>query len=376
MIKKLKSVLMLTVAFSLIVLLSKSNNISALPITFSDDFNRSDGPVGNGWTSWWAGSFDSPNSMIVNGELRAYGYPQYGGGIFRTLPVSLPVQFSFDFRTDSNINEDCGSPSFNDGGWRITLNAAPSASPMDSVAQVKFEQWAGSRHTVRRYITNTSTTDQTGMAEDVALAVPGQRDFTENPSHIEGIIYSDLSAEFAIHYNDGQSPDPVVISFGPASGAIDYQPGSLLMISNSNCSSGPHYIDNFTIGPFNPTPTPTPTMVPFNFTGFFQPIDNLPALNVMNAGRGVPVKFSLDGNQGLDIFAPGYPTSSMVACGSTAEDAVEQTLTVGASSLTYDANANQYIYVWKTDKAWAGTCRTLVLKLSDGTYHRANFKFK
>ncbi len=125
-----------------------------------------------------------------------------------------------------------------------------------------------------------------------------------------------------------------------------------------------------------PTPTNTPTIVPFNFTGFFQPVDNLPTLNVMNAGKGVAVKFSLGGYQGLNVFANGYPTSSTVVCGSTVEDAVEQTVTIGSSDLTYDASTDQYIYKWKTDKAWAGTCRTFVMKLSDGTYHRANFKFK
>jgi hypothetical protein len=31
--------------------------------------------------------------------------------------------------------------------------------------------------------------------------------------------------------------------------------------------------------------------------------------------------------------------------------------------------------VWKTDKAWVGTCRVFVLGLNDGTLHRANFKF-
>ncbi len=114
----------------------------------------------------------------------------------------------------------------------------------------------------------------------------------------------------------------------------------------------------------------------FTFTGFFPPVDNQPTINTVNAGRAIPIKFSLNGYQGLDIFAVGYPASVTVACGTSAEDAIEQTVTAGGSSLSYDATTDQYTYVWKTDKAWANTCRTLVLKLSDGSYYRANFKFK
>ncbi len=116
--------------------------------------------------------------------------------------------------------------------------------------------------------------------------------------------------------------------------------------------------------------------VRYAFTGFFQPADNLPTLNVVNAGRAIPVKFSLGGDYGLNIFAVGYPSSSAVTCGTTAEDAIEETVTAGNSSLSYDASTEQYTYVWKTETSWAGTCRTLVVKLNDGTYHYANFKFK
>jgi hypothetical protein len=113
----------------------------------------------------------------------------------------------------------------------------------------------------------------------------------------------------------------------------------------------------------------------YTWTGFFRPIDNLPVLNSVKAGSSVPVKFSLGGDQGLAIFASGYPKSQEMTCSSTADvDGVEETVTAGASSLTYDSLAQQYVYVWKTEKAWAGKCRQLVVKLTDDTYHRANFK--
>ena len=57
-------------------------------------------------------------------------------------------------------------------------------------------------------------------------------------------------------------------------------------------------------------------------------------------------------------------------------DGSEQTGTAGSSTLSYDASTDTYTYVWKTEKPWAGTCRQLVVKLKDGTFHRAIFKFK
>ncbi len=115
----------------------------------------------------------------------------------------------------------------------------------------------------------------------------------------------------------------------------------------------------------------------YNFTGFFPPVSNLPAVNVVNAGRAIPVKFSLSGNKGLNIFAPNSPSSGTIACNSS-DPAVtlEDTVSAGGSTLTYDAASDQYVYVWKTDPSWAGTCRQLVVTLNDGSIYRANFKFK
>jgi hypothetical protein len=115
--------------------------------------------------------------------------------------------------------------------------------------------------------------------------------------------------------------------------------------------------------------------VSYRFNGFFQPVDNLPAVNRVKAGQAIPVKFSLGGNQGLDIFRAGSPTSQTVACGANAPDDIESTVTAGNSSLSYDATSGQYNYVWKTDAKWAGTCRQLVVVFKDGTTQRANFSF-
>ncbi|MCB0106192.1 MAG: PxKF domain-containing protein, partial [Caldilineaceae bacterium] len=116
----------------------------------------------------------------------------------------------------------------------------------------------------------------------------------------------------------------------------------------------------------------------YNWSGFFQPVDNLPTVNTVNAGQAIPVKFSLGGDYGLNIFASGYPASQVVSCGGGgggSTSPIEETITAGASSLQYDPSTQHYIYVWKTDKAWAGSCRQLIVRLIDGTEHIALFQF-
>jgi YVTN family beta-propeller protein len=176
-----------------------------------------------------------------------------------------------------------------------------------------------------------------------------------------------LNAAEASSYNCSDGTSGVATCNGPVADGANF----------STSAVGMH---NFTVSATdvagNSAQATNSYSVLYNFTGFFQPVDNLPTLNIATAGKAIPVKFSLSGDQGLDIFASGYPSSTVIACGATAGDAIEQTVTAGSSSLSYDANTDQYTYVWKTEKAWAGTCRTLVVKLNDGTIQRANFKFK
>ncbi|HLL73708.1 MAG TPA: PxKF domain-containing protein [Pyrinomonadaceae bacterium] len=118
----------------------------------------------------------------------------------------------------------------------------------------------------------------------------------------------------------------------------------------------------------------------YNFTGFFSPVENGPAFNLVKAGQSVPLKFSLSGNKGLDIRPAGSPTVIQISCndGAPLNDVSEiYTVTAGSSGLTYDSLTDQYKYVWKTESGWAaGTCRQFVLRLNDGTAHSAYFKFK
>jgi len=120
----------------------------------------------------------------------------------------------------------------------------------------------------------------------------------------------------------------------------------------------------------------------FNFDGFRSPVDNpgtgeTPVFNSAKAGQSIPLKFGLGGNRGLDIIAAGYPKVTSVNCdtSATVNPIEEYAASTANGGLTYDATANQYNYVWKTQSTYVNQCFKLDLQLTDGTSHEAYFKF-
>ncbi len=111
-----------------------------------------------------------------------------------------------------------------------------------------------------------------------------------------------------------------------------------------------------------------------SFTGFVG-LSAPPALNAAKAKGSISVKFDLGGDRGLQILAAGSPTSQAIGCVTLAviPGALE---TPTAGGLTYSSRARLYTYDWRTDKAWVGTCRQLIVKLADGSERRVNFQFK
>ena len=96
------------------------------------------------------------------------------------------------------------------------------------------------------------------------------------------------------------------------------------------------------------------------------------------------MRFTADGQTGLDILAPNSPFSRQVDC--TTFEVVSEgqfitprarpilTETAGKSRLTVNA-AGIYTYPWQTSEEWADTCREVVLTRTDGAQHRAFFRF-
>lgn len=115
----------------------------------------------------------------------------------------------------------------------------------------------------------------------------------------------------------------------------------------------------------------------FPFHGFFPLIAAPPMLNLRLAGAPAVVGFSLAGNRGLDVIAPGSPTSRRIDCRTLAPiGPSEQTVTVGGIALQYISLTDSYLYLWQTKRSWANTCREFSMDLIDGTAHAALFRFK
>ena len=115
----------------------------------------------------------------------------------------------------------------------------------------------------------------------------------------------------------------------------------------------------------------------FNFGGFLQPINPLPALNNANAGGAVPIKFSLSGDRGMNILAAGYPASSAIPCEQNVPGpTMEPTASTGDGGLSYDPVSGEYKYVWKTSRDWRRSCRMLIVRLTDGSEYYAKFSFR
>jgi len=118
--------------------------------------------------------------------------------------------------------------------------------------------------------------------------------------------------------------------------------------------------------------------VQYAFSGFSNPIAAMPAVNTANAGKTVPVKYSLrDVNNAVisDLTSFVSLVSAPVACDTNVPTAAAEE-TDGAGSTTIHFDSGQFIYNWKTQSAWQGTCRVLQLTLKDGTRHMVTFQFK
>ena len=118
--------------------------------------------------------------------------------------------------------------------------------------------------------------------------------------------------------------------------------------------------------------------VVYDFDGFLWPLVNQPRVNRWKAGLPVPVRFSLGSYRGAAPVASGYPKVAPVSCTGGAQAAGTEKARGSWKKRSVHASKRggwTYMFLWKTEKNWAGGCRQLVLKLDDGTFHRVDVQF-
>ena len=189
--------------------------------SFTDNFNRPNGPVGNGW-----GTFNG--STLVNGTVQTFGSGGAGGGIYRSFPVTLPVTFAFDF-AGSGEPTSCDTSGLPGGGWNIALNDPGGGFFVGPSYQ--FFQYHGSGPILRQFLTSAGSTDDS--------VASGMSDYGTSFVHISGTINADFSATITVA--------GITHQFGPVANAMPVSTGSTLVLGNSSCGGGPYFFDNFSI---------------------------------------------------------------------------------------------------------------------------------
>ena len=273
-------------------------------------------------------------------------------------PATANVPPTLTLNGDDQITLECGS-AFTDPGATATVCGSPVQVTVSGAANPN----APGVYTVTYSASaNGFTTEATRIVTVQDTVAPVITLNGANPMQIGfGTVFTDPGATAS----DGCAGD--LTSSIIVTGSVDTNTVGFYALTYSVSDPSGH----------SDTKVRTVEVLPYNFTGFFAPIDNPPAFNEMKAGQAAPVKFSLGGNQGLNIFTAGSPSSVQINCNnSDPVYPVEQTETAGSSSLSYDSASGQYKYTWKTESSWKNTCRQLTVTLRDGTVHVAKFKFK
>ena len=203
------------------------------------------------------------------------------------------------------VNLD-GSASTAGSGTINSYSWAEGATPLGTGAMLTVNLPVGT-HTITLTVTDTGGGSDT---DDVVITVQDTLapDISCPANVVVNLPLNSTATSMVVNYPDVTATDScsstVTVNSTPASGSV-FPIGTTTVNATADDGAGHVSACSFTV------------TVQYNFAGFFPPVANLPALNVVQAGRGIPVKFSLSGNKGLGIFAAGSPSSGPIVCNSS-----------------------------------------------------------
>jgi uncharacterized repeat protein (TIGR01451 family) len=354
------------------------------------------------------------NQAALNGFVTAFGAPTKTGGVQILLPSASgainwdgdrsappgPPQFVFDNANNFGALSGCDGTGaqlagFNDWAnlvyaYQNTLDFDDGIRTVDTTTDAATGQGEITREESEAIVANTvPLISLTKTANWIGAPNP--------PSSTTRINYT-LAAT-----NQGPKTATNVSIVDSLPAGVDYlsnsvcpRSGGIVTCSVGNLGVGKTAAFTITIVPnqccllsnqagitANPDPTffqsnvVLTTALNFAFNGFFSPVQNPPMVNQVNAGSSIPLKFSLGGNFGMNIFAPGFPTQGTIDCTTLQPTGGMSTIPSGDVSLNFNIGAGQYNLQISTPMSWAGTCREIGVAFNDGTPpHFAFFQFK
>lgn len=121
----------------------------------------------------------------------------------------------------------------------------------------------------------------------------------------------------------------------------------------------------------------TYTVLAWTLSGFYNPVDMGSGIwNTVKGGSTVPLKFEIfAGATELTDTTLVSMSAKQISCTSGAEDAVEELVNSGSTSLRYDQTEGQFIQNWKTPKL-PGKCYEIKMTAVDSSTIVAYFKLK
>ncbi len=185
--------------------------------------------------------------------------------------------------------------------------------------------------------------------------------------------FAPVGATYAVSATGGGSGNPVTFSsLTPGTCAV---PGSMVSFTAIGaCSIAADQTGNAS---YLAAPRVTQQVTVTYAFAFSAPTLEAPAVNAAPKTSAVPVAFTLGGSFGLGVLASGTPRTSQVSCAAPfAALGPLTTADLGGGGITYAAPSGVYSFKWKVDKnRWGGTCRVLIIELTDGSHHRAVYAF-
>jgi hypothetical protein len=115
--------------------------------------------------------------------------------------------------------------------------------------------------------------------------------------------------------------------------------------------------------------------VVYGFNGFASPVQNPSVLNVVKAGRSIPLRWRVVDAQGapVDTLTSAALRAVPIACPNATENRITS---YGSGNGQLQNLGNGYYQLdWAAANSLRGACRSLDLDLGDGELHSALFKF-